>query len=45
MVQKSKHFNTDFTERKIKPQICTENGRITRAVSCVYSPIILLFSE
>lgn len=34
--QVSKHFNTDFTEKKIKPRIYTEKGHVTRAKSFGY---------
>ncbi len=36
-VQRSKHFNTEFTEKKLKPQIFTEKSRVTWATSCVRS--------
>ena len=39
--RQSKHFNTDFTEKKIQPQIYTEKGRVTRVTSCVCSWIDL----
>jgi len=43
-VQQSKHFNTDCAENQVKPQICTEKGRVTWAISCVPSRDNLIFS-
>ena len=39
-VQQSKHFNTDCAEKQIKPQICTEKGRVTSAKSTFLLVII-----
>ena len=39
--QQSKQSNTDFTEKKIQPQIYSEKGGVTRVTSCVCSWIDL----
>ena len=43
-VQQSKHYNSDYTEKKIKLQIYTENDRVTWRIPCMRSNNKLIFS-